>query len=498
MPSPSISTSTVSPSRRKRPWAAPTPAGVPVAMMSPGSSVIVRESHATSSAGPKIRFAVVPSCSSLAVDARAQAERAQVADLVERDERGAARRERVDRLAARPQRVLQLQVARADVVERHRAGDVRQGVRVGDVARRTADHERQLRLVVDVVGVRGRQHDRLAAAAQRVCELREPHRRRRDVLPGLLGVVAVVQADADDLLGVGDRRAQLHVGQPNRLGGGGVGGTRGQIAQAVRVQFRQQATHTRGCAQGRGRHEALAHQDRRRGLLATREADETHRAQPPAPVSLGLASARLSSGRRDTARDVTPRLSYTPTHVPRPLVVPTAAVTAASASMHAGERMNSIAPDGEPITPAGLVALEAEIEELETTGRRAMAARILAARELGDLSENADYHIAKEDQAHLETRIKRLRQRRANALIVEADAADAAFGFGSTAEVLDEESGTVHTWTIVGSTEADLAQGKLSAQSPVAAALLGRGVGESVAVRTPRGVRSYRVQRLIA
>ena len=70
-----------------------------------------------------------------------------------------------------------------------------------------------------------------------------------------------------------------------------------------------------------------------------------------------------------------------------------------------------------------------------------MAVRLLAARELGDLSENADYHIAKEDQAHLETRIKRLRQRRRNALIVETVAEDATFGFGRTAEVHDEESG---------------------------------------------------------
>ncbi len=163
--------------------------------------------------------------------------------------------------------------------------------------------------------------------------------------------------------------------------------------------------------------------------------------------------------------------------------------------------MSSPPPDGEPITPAGLIALEAEIHELETSGRREMAARILAARELGDLSENADYHIAKEDQAHLETKIKRLRERRTNARIVETDAAAsgiAAFEFGSTAEVLDEESGKVHTWTIVGSTEANLAQGKLSAQSPVASALLGCAVGESVQVRTPRGLRGYRVQRLIA
>ncbi len=161
--------------------------------------------------------------------------------------------------------------------------------------------------------------------------------------------------------------------------------------------------------------------------------------------------------------------------------------------------MSSIAPDGEPITPAGLVALEAELEELETAGRRAMAARILAARELGDLSENADYHIAKEDQAHLETRIKRLRARRRDALVVEADdAEDGAFGFGRTAEVLDVESGEVYTWTIVGATEAELAQGKLSVQSPVGKALLGRGAGESVEVQTPRGGRSYRVQRLLA
>jgi transcription elongation factor GreA len=165
--------------------------------------------------------------------------------------------------------------------------------------------------------------------------------------------------------------------------------------------------------------------------------------------------------------------------------------------MRRGEQVNSITPDGEPITRAGLAALEAELEELETVGRRAMAVRILAARELGDLSENAEYHIAKEDQAHLETRIKRLRQARRDALIVEPDAEDAAFGFGRTAEVRDEASGEVYAWTIVGSTEADLTQGKLSAQSPVGKALLGRRAGESVDVQTPRGIQRYRVQRLV-
>ena len=153
---------------------------------------------------------------------------------------------------------------------------------------------------------------------------------------------------------------------------------------------------------------------------------------------------------------------------------------------------------GEAITAEGLAALEAELRELETGGRRAMAERIKAARELGDLKENAEYHIAKDDQAHLETKIKRLRQRLRAAVVVEADAGDATLGFGRTAEVLDEASGRVHTWTIVGATEADLAQGKLSAESPVARALLGRVEGDTVAVDTPRGKRSYRIERLVA
>ena len=148
-------------------------------------------------------------------------------------------------------------------------------------------------------------------------------------------------------------------------------------------------------------------------------------------------------------------------------------------------------PHGEAITPA-------ELTELETSGRRAMGERILAARELGDLSENAEYHTAKEDQAHLETKIKRLRQRLRDAVVVEADAGDSTFAFGRTAEVLDEESGAVHTWTIVGPTEADIGAGRLSAQSPVASALLGRAAGESVEVETPRGTRRYRVEKLIS
>ena len=102
---------------------------------------------------------------------------------------------------------------------------------------------------------------------------------------------------------------------------------------------------------------------------------------------------------------------------------------------------------GESITRDGLAALRAELAELEGPARRTLAGRIKAARELGDLKENAEYHIAKDDQAHLETRIKRLRARLKSAEVVEVDESTESFAFGRTAEVVDDASGKVHTWT---------------------------------------------------
>ena len=156
--------------------------------------------------------------------------------------------------------------------------------------------------------------------------------------------------------------------------------------------------------------------------------------------------------------------------------------------------------EGEPITQEGLVALKAEIGELETTARREIAARILTARGHGDLKENAEYHAAKEDQAHLETRILRLRQRLRAAVVVDAPAPGQAgdrLAFGSSAQVRDESTGEVRTWTIVGATEADRAQGKLSAESPVAQALLDRAVGDTVEVTPPRGRRRLTLPSLL-
>ncbi len=152
--------------------------------------------------------------------------------------------------------------------------------------------------------------------------------------------------------------------------------------------------------------------------------------------------------------------------------------------------------DGEPITAEGLEALRAELEQLETEGRREIAARISTARELGDLSENAEYHIAKEDQAHHETKIVRLRDRLRNAVVVAGDKAAGVVTFGVPVTVRDEEAGSTTTWTIVGPTEADVKAGKLSAESPFAVALLGAGPGQTVEARTPRGARKLTVESI--
>jgi transcription elongation factor GreA len=151
----------------------------------------------------------------------------------------------------------------------------------------------------------------------------------------------------------------------------------------------------------------------------------------------------------------------------------------------------------EAITAEGIEALREEIAELEGPARTEMAARIKAARELGDLKENADYHIAKEDQAHLETKIKRLRMRLGNAEVVEVDGDADAFAFGRTAEIYDEGADKVQTWTLVGSTEADLSAGRLSAESPIGRALRDHKVGESVEIETPKGKRTFEIRKLV-
>src|SRR5947208_12084921 len=154
---------------------------------------------------------------------------------------------------------------------------------------------------------------------------------------------------------------------------------------------------------------------------------------------------------------------------------------------------------GEPITEEGMAALREEIEQLEGDARTKMAQRIKVAREEGDLKENAEYHVAKEDQAHMETRIKRLQERLRNAVVVEVSELDSdVFSFGRTAEVIDESKGETNVWTLVGSTEANLAEGRLSAESPIGRALMDARVGSTVKVETPKGDRAFKVLKLVS
>jgi len=140
------------------------------------------------------------------------------------------------------------------------------------------------------------------------------------------------------------------------------------------------------------------------------------------------------------------------------------------------------------ITPEGLEKLKEEIEYLSTVKRREVAERIKEAREFGDISENAEYDDAKNEQALLEQRIARLEERLRRATVIdEKEAATDEVGFGSIVHVKDQKSGDSQKFQIVGSTEANPAEQKLSNESPIGKALLGRKRNDVVAVDVPRG-----------
>lgn len=143
------------------------------------------------------------------------------------------------------------------------------------------------------------------------------------------------------------------------------------------------------------------------------------------------------------------------------------------------------------ITAEGLAELKAELEHLETTKRKEISERIKIARDFGDLKENSEYHDAKNEQAFLETKIAKLRERLTSAVVVETDDDAAHAQFGCTVKLRDEESGKEQEYKLVGATEASLVEGKLSVESPVAQALIGKHAGDKVVVPTPRGDRNY-------
>jgi transcription elongation factor GreA len=147
------------------------------------------------------------------------------------------------------------------------------------------------------------------------------------------------------------------------------------------------------------------------------------------------------------------------------------------------------------MTGEELRKLREELNELETGGRGQIAARIKTAREWGDLKENGEYHAAKEAQAHLETKILRLREQVRAAVVVERTASDRV-QHGCTVVVTDLNTDAKQTFRIVSPNEADPKQGHISATSPVAQALTGSGVGDVVEVKIPAGVRRLRIDSI--
>lgn len=140
------------------------------------------------------------------------------------------------------------------------------------------------------------------------------------------------------------------------------------------------------------------------------------------------------------------------------------------------------------ITPEGLEKLKQEIEELTTVKRREVAARIKEAREFGDISENAEYDDAKNEQALLEQRIAQLEERLRRATVVDGSELDTdEVSVGSIVHVEDQNSGETKKFFIVGATEADPLENKLSNESPIGKALVGRKSDDVVEVEVPRG-----------
>jgi len=146
-----------------------------------------------------------------------------------------------------------------------------------------------------------------------------------------------------------------------------------------------------------------------------------------------------------------------------------------------------------PMTRAGFVALDEELKELKTVERPAIIRAISEAREHGDLSENAEYHSAREKQSFIEGRIKELEGLLSLAEVIDPTKLSGAIKFGATVTIVDEDSDEEKTYQIVGETEADIEAGKLNIPSPHPRALIGKDAGDSVEVKTPGGQRSYEI-----
>ncbi|WP_448953093.1 transcription elongation factor GreA [Labrys neptuniae] len=147
-----------------------------------------------------------------------------------------------------------------------------------------------------------------------------------------------------------------------------------------------------------------------------------------------------------------------------------------------------------PMTPAGHAALEAELKERQQIERPRIIAAISEARSHGDLSENAEYHAAKEAQGHNEGRVAELEDILSRAEVIDVSKLSGdTVKFGAHVTLIDEDTEEKKTYQIVGESESDVRSGKISIGSPLARALVGKKVGVSVEVNTPRGPKAYEI-----
>lgn len=199
----------------------------------------------------------------------------------------------------------------------------------------------------------------------------------------------------------------------------------------------------------------------------------------------GIPPSRAAGG---TVRRAPRPAATTPAPRPRPITTPRVPASAPRAGPSAAAEPTWISADG-------LARLQAEHAELTTQRRPEVIGRIKAAKELGDLKENSDYTAAREEQSFLEGRIAQIEATIRTAQVIEASAADDSSGrihLGATVTI-EDEAGSRSTFRIVGSSEADPANGRISNVSPVGRAILGRSDGETVDITAPRGVVRYRI-----
>lgn len=152
-----------------------------------------------------------------------------------------------------------------------------------------------------------------------------------------------------------------------------------------------------------------------------------------------------------------------------------------------------------PITPKGFEKLDQEIKRLKHVDRHDVIKEISVAREFGDLSENAEYHAAREKQSFIEGRIIDLESKLSRAEVIDINQfkGEDRIKFGATVVLLDYDNNETVTYVIVGEYEADIAKGMISIISPIAKALIGKSVGDVIEVVTPKGSKNYEIEQVL-